>query len=141
MQQIDSDVVRRTLAFLVGVAALPVATGLIVHNAQVPEAVAVTAGLLALTSALAFRLYRWALGPRGADVDPDLRRRLLVRPVSSAVVFLAAVPLAYLLPRSSYAPLVWGALLVTRPASDRFAVRRSTGRPGPDGRVRVGHGH
>lgn len=131
VEWVDRRDVRRTVLLLAGVASLPVAVDLVTHDAQFPEAVAIAAGMLALTSLFALWLEAALLRPGLAVVEPQVRRMLMIRGVYSVVVFLLAVPLAYLLPTSARAPLVWWALTVGNPVStgvDRVVTRVGKGR-------------
>lgn len=115
VEEIDDRVVRRTVLFLAGVAAVPVAIGLLVHDGGFPEAVTIASALLALTSLASAWTFAAALRPGLATVTADVRRRVLLRGVVTAVVFALAIPVAYLLPpsRSGSAPYVWLLLLVS----------------------------
>lgn len=113
--EIDHRAMVRTIAVLAGVAALPIATSLIGHEARFPEATAIAAAMLALTSLLNSWLNLWLLRPGLSEIDPAVRARMLARGPVTAGLFALAIPLAYLLPDSSYAPLVWWSLVATGP--------------------------
>jgi uncharacterized membrane protein len=130
VHHVDQVAIRRTIALLAGVSALPVATALLVRDGQFPEAVAVAAGLMTLTGLLSLWLYRRLARPELSDLDPGTRAHLLRRGALSTLVLALALPLAYLLPDSSYAPLVWWALLLVEPAA-RGLGRRSASRHRP----------
>ncbi len=117
VEWVDRRDVRRTILALAGVAATPVAVDLITHDAQFPEAVAIAAGMLALTSLLFLFLEAALLRPGLAVIEPRPRRVTLIRGIYSVVVFGSAVPLAYLLPDSSKVPLVWWAMVLVGPVS------------------------
>lgn len=117
VEWVDRRDVRRTVLLLAGVAALPVAIDLVTHDAQFPEAVTIAAVMLALPSVFALWLEAALLRPGLAAIEPQARRLLMIRGVYSVVVVLLAVPLAYLLPSSARAPLVWWALAIGNPVS------------------------
>lgn len=111
--EVDDVDVRLTIALLCGVAALPVALSLVVRAGQIPAAVALTAVLLAVSSLLSIAVSRRMLRHDHAEGHAVRRRRATVRGLLTVVVFLAAVPLAYLLPDSGYAPLAWWGIAFT----------------------------
>jgi uncharacterized membrane protein len=117
VHHVDQVAIRRTIALLAGIAVLPVATALLVRDGQFPEAVALAAGLMTVTSLLALSLYRRVGRPDLSGLDPDTWAHLLRRGALTTFVFALAVPLAYVLPDSSYAPLIWWALLLVEPAA------------------------
>jgi uncharacterized membrane protein len=130
VHHVDQAAIRLTLGFLAGVAALPVATALLVRDGQFADAVALAAGLVTVTSLLAQSLYRRLTRPELSDFDARARARLLRRGLLTTSVLASAVPLAYLLPDSSYAPLAWCALLLVEPAArglERTRLRASDG--------------
>jgi uncharacterized membrane protein len=143
VQQVDRRAVRWTIALLASVAALPITVELITHDAQFPEAVVVAAALLTLTSLLNLSLQLALLRPELSEITRATRRMLLLRSGVTAVIFAAAAPLAYLLPRSSSAPLVWWALVLTGTlvrGLDRLVERAggTRARPSGPGDVRPG---
>jgi uncharacterized membrane protein len=111
LHHVDSGVAQRTILFLAGITSLPVATGVLFRYGAVPGAVAFGAVVLAVTTALSARLWWHVSDPaRGlADVDPDVRRETGLRMVLVVVIYLLAVPIAYLVPRDLVAatPAVW----------------------------------
>jgi uncharacterized membrane protein len=111
--EVDDVDVRLTIALLAGVAALPVALSLVVRAGQIPEAVSLTAVLLGTCSLLSISVTRRALRHDRSGAGPVRRRRAAVRGLLTVGVALAAIPLAYLLTKSSYAPLVWWGFAVT----------------------------
>jgi uncharacterized membrane protein len=117
VHHVDQVAIRRTIAFLAGVASLPVAAALLVQDSQVPDAVALAAGLLTATSLLVQWLYLRLTRADLSDLDAGERAHLLRRGLLTTGVLASAVPLAYLLPDSAYAPLAWLALLVVEPAA------------------------
>jgi uncharacterized membrane protein len=117
VHHVDQVAIRRTVTFLAGVAALPVAAALLVQDSRIPDAVALAAGLLTATSLLVQWLYARLTRPDLSDLDAAERAHLLRRGLLSTAVLASAVPLAYLLPDSAFAPLVWLALLVVERAA------------------------
>ena len=142
VHHVDEVAIRRTVAFLTGVAALPVAAALLVRDGQFPDAVAFAAGLLTLTSLLAQLLYRRLTRPELSDLDACQRAYLLRRGLVGTAVLASAVPLAYLLPDSAYAPLAWCALLLVDPAAralTRVRRRSPAVAPGPHRETTAAH--
>ncbi|MGZ4508033.1 MAG: TMEM175 family protein, partial [Blastococcus sp.] len=117
VEWVDRRDIRRTVLMLAGVASLPIAVDLVTHDAQFPEAVVIAAAMLSVTSLFMLWLDVALLRPGLAVVAPAVRRLLMIRGVYSVVVFLSAIPLAYLLPTSGRAPLVWWAMALVGPVS------------------------
>lgn len=110
---VDMGALRKSLA---GVAALPVAMNLIFGAGQFPETIAVTAGLLALTSVLSSWFYAHVLRPEFSDVDAASRRMFIVQPPVN--VGLSAARLT-----AAWAALFWFVPRFNRPMS-AWVVRR-----------------
>ena len=114
LHHVDDGVLERTVVFLAGICSLPVAATVLFRFADTPQAVTLAAGLLAVTSLLAARLWWYVSDPHRdlLDVEPCERGEVLFRSVFNTGVFLLAIPVAYLLPQvsdqsSSWALLVW----------------------------------
>jgi uncharacterized membrane protein len=114
LRKVDAGVLERTVLFLAGICSLPVATTLLFRFGSAPEAVSFASVLLAVTSLLSARLGRYLADPsRGlSQVEPRTRARILLNSLYNSGIFLLAVPVAYLIPDSSFAPLVWLLLLL-----------------------------
>ena len=137
LRAVDYGVAQRTILFLAGITSLPVATGVIFRFGDVPAAVTFAAVVLAVTAALSARLWWYLSSPQRplADVDEDTRHETMIRSVLVVAVYLLAVPVAYLLPRSAVglAPLVWLVLAGVDPLAHRLhlLLRRRTARTDP----------
>jgi uncharacterized membrane protein len=92
---VDGRAIMHTVTALMGVAALPIALHLMVSWGQWPEAVAISSGMLALTSLLSLRSYHYVLKDEFADIDALTRRRTLIQPLINATAYLITIPLAY----------------------------------------------
>ena len=121
---VDHGVAQRTILFLAGITSLPVATGVLFRFGDRPGAVAFAAAVLAVTGATSARLWWYVSSPRRplAEVDEDTRRETMVRMILVVVVYLLAIPAAYLVPRGAvaYVPLVWFVLVVVDPLAHRL---------------------
>jgi uncharacterized membrane protein len=129
LEHVDRGLLERVVPFLFGICSLPVATSLLVRFGSTPEAVSVAAGLLAVTSLLSARIW-WYISDPARDLsdenDPVTRLDRLLGSLWNALVFVAAIPLAHLLPHagwlphrfqsSAWATLIWITLLL----DDRF---------------------
>jgi uncharacterized membrane protein len=134
LKAVDVRLIERTVLFLAAITSLPVATGVLFRFGDVPGAVTLASVVLAVTAALSARLWWYMSSPeRGlADVDPDDRRRTMLRSLLVVVVYLLAIPLAYSVPEEAVAltPLVWLVLAAVDPLTsrvyDRFGRRHGT---------------
>lgn len=129
LRAVDRTLLQRTVLFLAGITALPVATGVLFDFGDVPAAVVFASLVLAVTTGLAARVWWYVSSPDRhlADVTAPDRRHELVRFGLVLVVYLLAVPLAYALPHgdAGYAPLVWLLLAFVDPAATRLGHRRA----------------
>jgi uncharacterized membrane protein len=123
LHHVNHGVLECALLFLLGICALPVATNVLFDDGGEPQAVTFAAAVLAFTTLASGRLWWYVSAPTRdlADVDPLERVAGLCRTGVSTVVYLLAIPVAFVLPDSSYAPMVWFLLLVGDPAADRLA--------------------
>lgn len=132
LRRVDRGLLQRSILFLAAITTLPVATGVLFRFGAVPGAIAFAAVVLALTSALSGRVWWYVSSPERdlATVDPDERRRGMVRTVLVVVTYLLAIPIAYAVPPSAvaYTPLVWFLLAVVDAASAWLSARL---RPSP----------
>jgi uncharacterized membrane protein len=121
---VDRGVGERTILFLAGITTLPVATGVLFRYSDVPGAVTFAAVVLALTGALAGRLWWYASSPKRDLMEVEARDRhvMMLRMVLVVVTYLLAIPLAYLLPadHAGLAPLPWLLLIVLDPLTTRL---------------------
>lgn len=114
LHHVDVGVLNRAISFLAGICSLPVMTSVLFRFANAPGAIAFSAGLLAVTALLSLRLWWYISDPNRdlMDVTPQDRQRTVARSVYAVVVYLLAIPVAFLLPAvsdltSAWAPLVW----------------------------------
>src|SRR3954466_5171166 len=124
LEAVDVGVLERTILFLAAITSLPVATGVLFRFGDVRGAVVFAAVVLAVTAALSARLWWYMSSPeRGlADVDPDDRRRTMLRSLLVVAVYPPPGPLAYAVPEEAIAltPLVWLVLAVVAPLTSRL---------------------
>jgi uncharacterized membrane protein len=124
LRVVDYGVAQRTILFLAGITSLPVATGVIFRFGDVPAAITFAALVLAVTAALSARLWWYLSSPRRglADVDEDTRHETMIRSILVVVVYLLAVPGAYLVPpgAAGAVPFVWLVLAAVDPVSHRL---------------------
>jgi uncharacterized membrane protein len=120
LRAVDTGVLQRTVLFLVGVSALPVATSVLFRFGAVPHAVTFASVLLALTTLMSARLWWYISDPaRGlSDVSAEVRTSTMLRSLFTTIVYLLAIPIAYLLPqsetdsRTAWATLIWLLLIL-----------------------------
>lgn len=124
VHSVDGRAALHTITALMGVAALPIAMHLLVTWGQYPEAIAIASGMLAVTSLLSLRFYRYVLKDEFADIDPVVRRRTLIQPLINAVAYLLTIPLAFGVYALGWTPawvmLFWFALGFTRPLAAKL---------------------
>jgi uncharacterized membrane protein len=136
---VDDGVLQRTISFLAGISSIPVATAILFRFGSIPQAVAFASLILALTTLLSARLGWYLSDPeRGLSrVDPAMRLPNLLRLIWGAVIFLLAIPIAYLLYALTHAPhghvayamLSW--LLIAGDSTFVRLVYRIRGKPCP----------
>ena len=111
LQRVDDGVLERSILFLFGICAIPVATGVLFRFGNLPEAITFATLVLAGTGALSARLWWYLSAPtRGlAEIPPAEREETMLRSVLVVVVYLLAIPVAYALPgdQAALAPFVW----------------------------------
>jgi uncharacterized membrane protein len=116
---------------LLGVAALPAATRLIVGDSGHWLAIVAASGILAVSSLMAVRFYARVLRPGFADIEPVERRRILLATGFGAVIYLLTIALATGLHAAGLpaqiAFVVWWLLLANQPISRWLAGRRAPG--------------
>lgn len=121
LRRVDYGVLERSILFLFGICAIPVATSVLFRFGNLPEAVAFAALVLAGTAVLSARLWWYLTSPeRGlSGVDRDEREEGMIRLGLITVAYLLAIPVAYLLPagQAAYAPLTWVAFIGIDPAA------------------------
>ncbi len=118
LKRVDRGTLSRSIPFLFGICSVPVAATLLTRYASQVQALALAAGLLALTDLLHTRLFWYISEPsRGlsAPIDPEDRFDALVNSLWSPLLFLLAIPLAVVLTaiwpgNGSFATLLWFAL-------------------------------
>lgn len=124
---VDTGALRKSMAALAGVAALPVAMNLIFGAGEFPETIAITAGLLAITSVLSSWFYAHVLRPEFSDIDAAGRRLLVVQPLVNAVVYGLTILIAFGLSAvglaAAWSAMFWFVLRFNRPVS-AWVVRR-----------------
>src|SRR4051794_1595018 len=137
LRVVDYGVAQRAILFLAGITSLPVATGVLFRFGHVPAAITFAALVLAVTGALSARLWWYISSPQRplADVDEDTRHETMIRSILVVVVYLLAVPAAYVVPRDAVGlvPLVWLVLAAVDPLAHRLHLllrRRRTTAPG-----------
>jgi uncharacterized membrane protein len=114
LHHVDIGVLNRAISFLAGICSLPVMTSVLFKFADAPEAITLSAGLLAVTALLSLRLWWYISDPRRdlMDVPSSERQLWAVKSLYAVGVYLLAIPVAFLLPAvsdltSAWAPLVW----------------------------------
>lgn len=133
LKRVDATTTWYTIRFLAGICSLPVAATLLLRYASTLQALALAAGLLALTNLLHTRLFWYISRPsRGlsAPIDPKDRFDGLVSSLWNPLLFLLAIPLGALLQAvgssSGYACFLW--LLLRFDGFLVWLVRRVMGR-------------
>lgn len=120
LRTVDAGALERTVLFLVGVSSLPVAAAVLFRFGAVPHAVTFASVLLAVTALFSARLWWYVSDParKLSEVTPEARTATMMRLLFTAIVFLLAIPIAYLLPqsetdsRAAWAALTWVLLIV-----------------------------
>jgi uncharacterized membrane protein len=123
LKAVDEGVLNRSISFLAGISSIPVATAVLFRFGSAPQAVSFAAVLLAATALLSARLWWYMSAPErqliDPDPDPDARLIRLVHMLYSPVIYLLAIPTAYLLQRLgtdnehvAWATLTWLLLIV-----------------------------
>jgi uncharacterized membrane protein len=120
LRSVDNGALERTVLFLAGVSSLPVATAVLFRFGAVPHAVTFASVLLAVTTLLSARLWWYVSDPARplSDVAPETRTGTMLRLLFTTIVFLLAIPIAYLLPqsetdsRTAWATLIWLLLIL-----------------------------
>ncbi len=114
LHHIDDRVLELMIIFLAGICSLPVATTLLFRFGDDSGAVSFAAGLLGVTSLFSARLWWYVSEPARdlCEIDRDVRRGTMFNQIFNGVIFLLAIPLAYLVPQisdhsASFATFVW----------------------------------
>jgi uncharacterized membrane protein len=116
---------------LLGVAAVPAATRLIVGDARHWLAIVAASGILAVSSLMAVRFYAMVLRPEFAEIEPVERRRILLATGFGCVIYLLTIGLVLVLHATGNPPeiafLAWWLLLLNQRVSRWVAGRREAG--------------
>ncbi|HST82768.1 MAG TPA: TMEM175 family protein [Kineosporiaceae bacterium] len=115
LRSVDSGGLERTVLFLAGVSSLPVATAVLFRFGDVPHAVTFASVLLAVTTLLSARLWWYVSDPARhlSETTAEVRNATMLQLLFTTIVFLLAIPIAYLLPqsetdsRAAWATLTW----------------------------------
>jgi hypothetical protein len=115
---------------LLGIAALPAATRLVVGESEHWQAVVAAACVLAAASLLSLRFHARVLQPQYAEIDLVERRRILASTAYNVVVYALTIGAVLILhavdARPEIAFLLWFLLPLNQPASRWLADRRDT---------------
>jgi uncharacterized membrane protein len=115
VKRVDRGTLARSIPFLFGICSVPVAATLLTRYASQLEALAMAAGLLAVTDLLHSRLFWYVSDPKrglSAPMDQEDRFDSLVNSLWSPILFLLAIPLSAVISNTSpgngsYACFLW----------------------------------
>jgi len=88
---VDRRALEKAVVSLLGIAALPAATRLIVGTGGHWQAIVTAAGILAVTSLTAVRFYAHVLRDEFAEIDAATRRTVLIAPLYNVGIYVLTI--------------------------------------------------